>query len=95
MPANSKLPKSNVCRLTIPPRRASEPSAILAGASTAAGLVAVGGAPDTCARAGTGCSFCRAGEALTASVGAAEAADSTVDPETGAADLPLVPVATD
>ena len=95
MPAVSKPPKSNVCRLTIPPTRAGEPSAILAGASTGAGLVAVGSAPDACARAGTGCSFCRAVEALTASAGAAEAADSTVDPETGAADLPLVPVATD
>src|SRR6266404_1482889 len=101
MPANSKPPKSNVCRLTIPPTRRDGPSAILPGASTAAGLVAAAGAPDTWACPGAGCSLCRAGEALTASAGAAAAPDSTVeaDPETGAADasagLPLVPVATD
>ena len=95
MPTNSKPPKSNVCRLTIPPTRAGKPSAILAGASAAAGLVAAAGAPDACARAGAGCSFCCAEEALTASAGAAAAVDSTVDRETGAADLPSVPIATD
>src|SRR6266853_4282109 len=101
MPANSKPPKRNVCRLTIPPTRGGGPSAILPGASTAAGVVAAADAPDTCACPGAGCSFCRAGEVLSASAGAAAAADSTgePDPEIGAADasasLPLVSVATD